>query len=64
MAAKQISFDKISPSNFRVGDILSGSGNVQYVVSDVDDEGKTASIDQLSDDERVKSEFLNGSVQI
>lgn len=68
MQSKDVSFEQISPSNFRCGDVLGGSDGNQYVVRDAfgqpDNDEQYAVIDQLADDEKVKPEFLDGQVQL
>ena len=68
MQSKDVNFEQITPSNFRCGDVLEGSDGNQYVVRDAfgqpDNDEQYAVIDQLPDDEKVKSDFLDGRVQL
>lgn len=66
MSSKDVSFSQISPSNFRCGEVLGGTDGEQYVVTDAigqpDSDEEYAVIVKLSPDERVKPEFLDGTV--
>lgn len=61
----KVSFSKISPRNFRCGQILEGNDSEQYIVVDVtEDDTEIATLRIVDNDERVKPEFLDGRVQI
>ena len=64
MSEKQVAAKLIYPSNFQCGDVLGGSDGNQYTVTDIqkNSEQKYAVLSQLSEEERVKSEFLDGRV--
>jgi len=57
----QVKHKQISPVNFRVGNVLSGSDEEQYEVVDIGMTGITE-LRKLEPDERNKPEFTQGKV--
>lgn len=57
----QVKHEQISPVNFRVGNVLSGSDEEQYEVVDIGMTG-IAELRKLEPDERNKPEFTQGRV--
>jgi hypothetical protein len=62
MTTKQVSYNQITPSNFRCGDVIGGNDGNQYEITDAE-KGK-AILRQLSADECVKAEYLHGKVTL
>ena len=67
MANGNADLNQVNSPSFSRGDVLGGSDGNQYVVKDVLDEGSgnpRLVVGQLSADERVKPEYLDGRIQV